>query len=207
MPHRLNREYLAGLSRVEYDIVAWFNTEPFHSTAISLSLALDAVVKASIDYDHSITVTNKPFKFINNHEKGSVQLRDLTNVGFMLAVFISFAMSFVSSFYIIFYIRERASKAKLMQFVSGLGVSTFWLTSIIFDLINYIVNAAIVIAIIFAFQMDGWKTMDDGLIPLCISLLAFGPSMLAMIYLLSHLFSIPSSGFMRMTIFFLCTGK
>lgn len=206
MQYRLNREYLAGVSLENVDYIAWFNTEPFHSTAISLNLAHNALIKSEVGPDYSISVSNKPFEFINKFEKGSVQLRDLTNVGFMLAVFISFAMAFVSSFYIIFYIRERVSEAKLMQFVSGLGVSTFWITSIIFDLINYIFNTAIVIAVVFAFQMDGWKTLEE-LIPLCVSLLVFGPSMLAIIYLLSHLFSLPSTGFIRMSIFFVCTGK
>lgn len=210
MPYRLNREYLAGLS-VEgnltiFDIVAWFNTEPFHSTAISLNLAHNALIKTELGPDYNISVSNKPFEFITKFGKGPVQLRDLTNVGFMLAVFISFAMAFVSSFYIIFYIRERVSEAKLLQFVSGLSVSTFWITSILFDLINYIFNTAIVMAVIFVFQMDGWKEVDE-LIPLGVSLLAFGPSMHAVIYVLSHLFALPSTGFIRMTIFFLCSGK
>lgn len=208
MPYRLNREYVAGFSLGpnEQGAVAWFNTELLHSTAISLNIALNAHTKYYLGPEYSISVSNKPFPFINKFEKGSVQLRDLTNVGFMLAVFISFAMAFVSSFYIIFYIRERVSEAKLLQFVSGLSVSTFWITSIIFDLINYIFNTAIVMAVIYAFKMDGWKTMDE-LIPLCVSLLAFGPSMLAVIYVLSRLFSMPSTGFIRMTILFLCTGK
>lgn len=206
MHHRLNREYLAGVSSDEYGIVAWFNAELLHATAISLNTAHNALFRNDMSPEHSITVTNKPFKFINKFEKGSVQLRDLTNVGFMLSVFISFAMAFVSSFYIIFYIKERVCEAKLLQFVSGLSVSTFWITSIIFDLINYIFNTAIVMAVVFAFQMDGWKTMDE-LLPLGVSLLAFGPSMLAIIYLFSRLFSLPSTGFIRMTILFLCTGK
>lgn len=161
MLYRLNREYLAGISYRGGEAVAWFNTEPFHSTAISLNLVHNTLIKTYLGADHSISVTNKPFKFVNKFGvKDSVQLRDLTNVGFMLAIFISFAMAFVSSFYIIFYIRERASEAKLLQFVCGLSVSTFWITNIIFDLINYVLNAVIVMAVVFAFQMDGWKTMD-----------------------------------------------
>lgn len=207
MHYRLNREYLAGISmNADKEYIAWFNTEPFHSTAISLNLAHNALIKTLLGPGYGISVTNKPFEFINKFEKGSVQLRDLTNVGFMLAIFISFAMAFVSSFYIIFYIRERVSEAKLLQFVSGLSVPTFWIPSIIFDLINYIFNTAIVMAVVVAFQMDGWKTMDE-LIPLVVSLLVFGPSMLAIIYVVSRLFSMPSTGFIRMTIFFLCTGK
>lgn len=206
MHYRLNREYLAGLAFSVNVYVAWFNPEPFHSTAISLNLAHNALIKSYLGSGYSISVTNKPFKFINKFEKGSVQLRDLTNLGFMLAIFITFAMAFTSSFYIIFYIKERVSQAKLLQFVSGLSVSTFWITSIIFDLINYIFNTVIVMAVIFAFQMDGWKTMDE-LIPLFVSLLVFGPSMLGIVYLLSRLFSMPSTGFIRMSIFFLCTGK
>lgn len=144
--------------------------------------------------------------FINKYEKGSIQLRDFTKVGFVLAIFISFAMAFVSSFYIIFYIRERVSQVKLMQFVCGLSASTLWITSIIFDTIIYIFSAGLVIVSIAAFQIIGWNTQEE-LIPVLVTLLVFGASMLPIIYVLSRLFSIPSTGFIRMTIFFICAGK
>lgn len=208
MHYRLTREYLVGLSASDKDneIIAWYNTEPFHSTAISLNLAHNAIIKSILGTDYGIDVTNKPFTFINKCEKGSIELRDFTKTGFVLAIFISFAMAFVSSFYIIFYIRERVSQVKLLQFVCGLSKSTLWITAIIFDLIIYIFSAGLVVLSIFAFQMNGWKTREE-LTPLLLTLLVFGLSMLPIIYVLSRVFSVPSTGFIRLTIFFLCTGK
>lgn len=209
MHYRLKREYLIGLSNAtswNADVIAWYNTEPFHSTAISLNFANNAIIKGVLGANYSIDVTNKPFKFINEYEKGSIQLRDFTKVGFVLAIFMSFAMAFVSSFYIIFYIRERVSQVKLLQFVCGLSASTLWITSIIFDLIVYLFSTGLVMISIFAFQMNGWTTKDE-LLPLLVTLLVFGASMLPIIYVLSRLFALPSTGFIRVTIFFICTGE
>lgn len=101
--------------------------------------------------------------------------------------------------------QERVSKAKLLQFVSGVNVSSYWITSFLFDFVTYVSTAFLVLATIFAFQEDGWSTMQE-ICPAFIALILFGFSMLPITYLMSRFFSIPSSGFVRMTIFYIFTG-
>lgn len=204
---RLNSRYLAGMSlnsTNEMDIIAWFNNQPFHTTALSLNLLHNSMLKATLGSEYNIKVTNSPLPF--RVESRISMLMAGNNMGFQLATNISFAMAFVSSFYLLFYIRERVSKAKLLQFVSGLNVSTFWITSFIFDFVTYIITAFILIITLIAFQEEGWSTIKD-LTPAFVTLMIFGFSMLPITFVSSLLFSIPSTGFVRMTIAFIFTGK
>lgn len=63
--------------------------------------------------------------------------------------------------YIIFYIKEESSKAKLLQFVSGVKVWTFWISTILVDLVIYLLSIALMSGIITAFSNPGWKTGED----------------------------------------------
>lgn len=201
---RLNARYLAGMSLVnDTQIVAWFNNQPFHTAPLSVNLVHNAVVRAKFGEDYSIHVSNSPLPF--RVESTMSLLMAGSNMGFQLATNISFAMAFVSSFYIMFYIKERVSKAKLLQFVSGLNVSTFWTTSFLFDFATFVLTAIILMITLFAFQEDGWSTIKE-LTPAFVTLLAFGFSMLPLTFTASLMFSIPSTGFVRMTIFFIFTG-
>lgn len=72
-----------------------------------------------------------------------------------------FCMAFVSSFYILFYIRERATKAKHLQFVSGADVFIFWGISFLWDIFTFFVTALFTVITIAAIQLDGFNTFDD----------------------------------------------
>lgn len=202
---RLNGRYLAGLSLVnDTQIVAWFNNQPFHTTALSLTLIHNAMIQSTLGSDYSVRVTNFPLPF--RIESTMSLLMMAQNMGFQLAANISFSMSFVSSFYLMFYIKERVSKAKLLQYVSGLNRSTFWITSFLFDFATYILNAIIMILVLGAFQEDGWSTFRE-LMPGFVTFVVFGFAMLPISFLSSYLFDIPSSGFVKMTIVYVFTGE
>lgn len=202
---RLNDRYLAGLSLVnDTEIVAWFNNQPMHTTALSLTLIHNAMIKSTLGHEYSIHVTNFPLPF--RIESTVSLLMMAQNMGFQLATNISFSMSFIASFYIMFYVKERVSKAKLLQYVSGLNVSTLWITSLIFDYGTFVLNCIVIILTLAVFQEDGWSTVDE-LMPGFVTLLVFGFAMLPISFLASHLFEIPSTGFVRMTIVYVFTGK
>lgn len=202
---RLNDRYLAGLSLVnDTQLVAWFNNQPLHTTALSLSLIHNAMIKSTLGPEYSVHVTNFPLPF--RIESTMSLLMMAQNMGFQLATNISFAMAFVSSFYIMFYIKERVSKAKLLQFVSGLNISSFWITSFLFDYGTFILNSIVMILVLAVFQEDGWSTFGE-LLPGFVTLIVFGFAMLPISFLSSHMFEIPSTGFVRMTIVYVFTGE
>jgi ATP-binding cassette subfamily A (ABC1) protein 3 len=82
-------------------------------------------------------------------------------MGFQVSFSLGFSMAFVSAFFIIFYVKERVSKAKHLQIVSGVEVMTFWLSSLVWDLIFFLLPVAGVIITFVAFREDGFSTASE----------------------------------------------
>jgi ATP-binding cassette subfamily A (ABC1) protein 3 len=82
-------------------------------------------------------------------------------MGFQVSFTLGFSMAFVSAFFIIFYVKERVSKAKHLQIVSGVEVLTFWLSSLVWDLIFFVLPVAGIIITFVAFGEDGFRTSTE----------------------------------------------
>lgn len=200
---QLNLEYLMGLSIFNGEIIAWFNGYPYHTPPLSIDTVHNAIIKAKLGTEYSIHMSNHPIPF--HLESNFGLLLAPNNMGFQLGSFVSFALAFVSSFYIIFYIKESVSKAKLLQYVSGLNVYTYWISSFLFDYVSFVFTSILMTITIIMFQETGWQTIYE-LVPAFLSFLIFGFAVLPIIYLFSMLFSEPPTGFVRMSIFFIITG-
>ena len=114
-------------------------------------------------------------------------------------------MSFITAMFVMFYIKERVSRAKLLQFVSGVNKIIFWLTSYIIDYVQFLLISLIFILTLYAYQKDGFSTFLD-LAQIFLLLAVFGFSVLPYTYLWSLLFEIPSSGLARLVIIYIVTG-
>lgn len=204
---RMNAQYLAAASIGKYEngtLIAWFNGQPLHTAPLSLNLLHNALFRAMIGEEYSVKVTNYPMPFTT---KSRMQmLAGGNNLGFQLATNVGFAMAFVSAFYVMFYIKERESKAKLLQFVSGVNVFTFWITSFIWDYFTFFLTAVLMVVTIGIFREEGWSTAPE-LGRAAVIFLLFGFGALPMTFIASLVFNVPSSGFTRMTTINIFTGN
>ena len=66
-------------------------------------------------------------------------------------------MAFVAASFIVFLVQERASKAKHLQFVSGVDPISYWTTAYLWDMINFMLPCLSIIILFAAFQQDGYK--------------------------------------------------
>lgn len=108
-----------------------------------------------MDDSYEITVTNAPLPY-----NITTKLERLSSFsgGFMLANAIGFGFSFVTAFFLFFVIKERETRYKLLQFVGGLKIWTFWLSQFIFDFLVYMLIAVVIMVIIACAQLDGLST-------------------------------------------------
>ncbi|XP_050517580.1 phospholipid-transporting ATPase ABCA3-like isoform X2 [Diabrotica virgifera virgifera] len=206
-PNVVRRSYIIGSTFTEQEfefgiiktihpvITAWFNNDPYHSPGIALGMALSSV------YNHytngHIEFVNKPLPF-----KAATQIDNIVggqSQGFQFAFNIGFSMAFISSFYVIFLIRENVSKSKHLQFVSGVKVYIFWFVNIICDMFVYLLVCSVLLITIYCFQQDGFKTSGD-MGRLFFLLLLFGWSFMPIYYVASLIFTVPSTGYTRMTL-------
>lgn len=155
------------------------------------------------------------------------QLNTGNNLGTQLSTNLCFCFCFVSAFYILFLIKERETRSKLLQFVGGVKVWTFWLSQLLWDIMTFALTAIIVIITIACWQEKGFSSFDDlgkffFFLPLKIYykksyfffaaryflvILLFGCSVLPFTYLISFYFTEPATGFARISIINIFAGK
>lgn len=70
-------------------------------------------------------------------------------------------MAFVSSFYILFYVKERVCKSKHLQFASGVNSYIFWMTSFLCDLMTFGVTILAIVLTLVCFQEEGFSKADE----------------------------------------------
>lgn len=188
-----NSRYLIGVTVTDDAITTWFNNQLYHTIPLSLAVTYNALLKSYCP-DCSITVTNEPLPFTVATRMAMLKLGN--NMGFQLASNTGFSMCFVAAFYVIFYIRERVTKAKLLQFVSGINIWTFWSTAFLWDIVTFVITILILLISVLIFQEDGWRTGGD-MARLFSLLFCFVWCVLPFVYLFSMIFDIPSSGFIK----------
>lgn len=62
--------------------------------------------------------------------------RVTTSVDVLVSICVIFAMSFVPASFVVFLIQERVSKAKHMQFISGVQPLLYWVANFIWDMVG-----------------------------------------------------------------------
>lgn len=103
---QLNFQYLAAASALSNNtIIAWFNNQFYHTASLALNLVHNAIVRALIDSEHSIHVTNAPLNFLTPANSTSEDELVTSVFGFSLSFAMGIAMPFVSASYIMFYIQ------------------------------------------------------------------------------------------------------
>uniref|UniRef100_A0A6E8W4G1 ABC transporter domain-containing protein n=1 Tax=Anopheles coluzzii TaxID=1518534 RepID=A0A6E8W4G1_ANOCL len=198
----VNREFMAAASITNTNHTVWWNPTGFHTAPLALNFMYNAIIK-SINKNFEITIINKPLPF--KAETRFTQLQAGNNLGFQISFNTGFAMSFIAALYIMFYIKERTSRAKLLQFVSGINVFTFWIVSFVWDFLTYVITALIYIATLAAFQEDGWSSFEE-LGRVFLVLIVFGIAFLPVTYLFSFWFEVPATGFVKMMIVNIFSG-
>lgn len=115
-----------------------------------------------------------------------------------------FGMAFLASSFVLFIVDERSSKAKHIQQVSGVNLSTFWLAAFLWDMINYIVPCVGILILFAAFQVPAFTGYNLGVVALL--LLEYGWSIIPLMYVLSYFFNKATTAFTLLVLFNVATG-
>lgn len=187
-----NRRNIFGL-RVDGDkLVALFNNEFYHSMPLSLNFLFNAYAKA-VDPETQIVLTSYPLPM------SSVSTFDLLgsykNTGFFLILAVGFATAFMSSFYITLVVKERVTRFKLLQLMSGVNLFIYWITSFIFDYFTFALMVFVMVTTLFLHDQEGFNTVSE-MMRLVLLYAAFIWAVLPWIYCLSMFFNSPTTGFL-----------
>ncbi|XP_077172968.1 phospholipid-transporting ATPase ABCA3 [Paroedura picta] len=184
-------------------VTAFFNNQAYHASATALLLADNALLKLLVGPNASITVANFP-QPRNVTETAKDQLME-GQTGFAIAINLLYGMASLSSTFALLLVSERAIKAKHVQFVSGVYVVNFWLSALLWDLINFLTPCVLMLVIFQAFDVKAF-TQDSHLVDVMQIFLLYGWAIIPLMYLLSFCFSVAATAYTRLTIFNIFSG-
>ncbi|XP_052239441.1 ATP-binding cassette sub-family A member 2-like isoform X2 [Dreissena polymorpha] len=188
--------------------MAWYNNKGYHAMPVYLNTLNNAILRANLPKHkghpaaYGITVTNHPMNQTNNVLNMDFILQ---GADVLIAIFIIAAMSFVPASFVVFLVYERGTKAKHLQFVSGLNPIIYWLANYVWDMCNYVIPAMCIIVILLAFQIPAYISSTN--FPSVIALFfLYGWSMTPVMYPASFFFKEPSAAYIFLIVINLFTG-
>ncbi|XP_022085288.1 ATP-binding cassette sub-family A member 2-like isoform X2 [Acanthaster planci] len=190
--------------------IAWFSHKGYHSPPTFVNVLNNAILRANLDPDihgnpsaYGITVINHPVNKTGWQLEDEFVTRQSTNV--LIAIFIIVAMSFVPAGFVVFLVIERSTKAKHLQYVSGMRPVVYWASNFIWDMMAYLLPATCCVLILILFDVPAYSSHTN--LPGVITLfLLYGFSMTPIMYPASFLFSESSSAYVTLIVLNLFTG-
>lgn len=109
--------------------------------------------------------------------------------------FIMLAVPFIPAAFATYVVREREVKAKHQQFVSGVSIPAYWLSTFLFDVMSYQPTVWMIVILLSAFpNTDNLSGITRHQLAATIGLLElYGTSITGFSYLISFFFASPSS--------------
>ncbi|KAL3988763.1 ATP-dependent DNA helicase 2 subunit 1 [Sarotherodon galilaeus] len=185
----------------EFNIKVWYNNKGWHAMVAFINVANNAILRAFLPtnanpVEFGITAINHPLNLTKEQLSEVTVLT--TSVDAVVAICVIFAMSFIPASFVLYLIQERVTKAKHLQFVSGVSPVVYWVTNFFWDMMNYTLSSAMVVGIFMAFDKKCY-TSPSNLPALIALLLLYGWSVTPMMYPLSYIFNIPSTAYVSLS--------
>uniref|UniRef100_A0A3B4DSZ9 ABC transporter domain-containing protein n=1 Tax=Pygocentrus nattereri TaxID=42514 RepID=A0A3B4DSZ9_PYGNA len=182
-------------------LTVWFNNKGWHAMVSFVNIMNNGLLRASLSpgparMTHGITAYNHPLNLTK--EQLTEMTLKTTSVDVLLSICVIFAMSLVPASFVLFLIEERVSKAKHLQFVSGVKPILYWTANFVWDMLNYTVPATLVLFIFIGFQQEAYVS-EKNLPALVLLLLLYGWSITPLMYPASFVFSVPSTAYVTLT--------
>uniref|UniRef100_A0A3Q1EF74 P-type phospholipid transporter n=1 Tax=Acanthochromis polyacanthus TaxID=80966 RepID=A0A3Q1EF74_9TELE len=185
----------------EFNIKVWYNNKGWHAMVAFMNVANNAILRAFLPssakpVEFGITAINHPLNLTKEQLSEVTVLT--TSVDAVVAICVIFAMSFIPASFVLYLIQERVTKAKHLQFVSGVSPLVYWVSNFFWDMVNYSLSTAMIVGIFMAFDKKCY-TSSSNLPALIVLLLLYGWSVTPMMYPMSYVFSIPSTAYVSLS--------
>uniref|UniRef100_H2YX18 ABC transporter domain-containing protein n=1 Tax=Ciona savignyi TaxID=51511 RepID=H2YX18_CIOSA len=179
----------------------WFDNSGWHSMPTWLNIMNNAALRSSLPpsadpTEYGIAAFNHPLNFTETEVDLAAFTQSATDT--IISISVIFALAFVPASFVLFLIEEKVSKAKHLQFVSGVNQFIYWIANFTWDMLNYSIPAIIVIIIFLCFQTDAYVSAAN--LPCLVCLLfLYGFAITPMMYPASFYFEVPSTAYVVLT--------
>ncbi|XP_043381517.1 glucosylceramide transporter ABCA12 [Chelonia mydas] len=165
----------------------WYNPEGYHSLPAYLNSLNNFILRANMPKNESskygISIVSHPYP--GGQSKEQVMLSSLLDILVSMSVLIGYSITTAS--FVLYVVKEHQTKAKQLQHISGIGVTSYWVTNFIYDLVLFMVPVALSIGVISAFQIPAFFN-DNNLLAVFLLMMMFGYATFSWMYLLAGIF-------------------
>ncbi|ELK17237.1 ATP-binding cassette sub-family A member 12, partial [Pteropus alecto] len=165
----------------------WYDPEGYHSLPAYLNSLNNFLLRVNMSkYDaarHGIIMYSHPYPGVQDQEQATMS----SLIDILVALSILMGYSVTTASFVTYVVREHQTKAKQLQHISGIGVTCYWVTNFIYDMVFYLVPVAFSIGIIAIFKLPAFYS-ENNLGAVSLLLLLFGYATFSWMYLLAGLF-------------------
>uniref|UniRef100_A0AAR2JEC1 ABC transporter domain-containing protein n=1 Tax=Pygocentrus nattereri TaxID=42514 RepID=A0AAR2JEC1_PYGNA len=165
------------------EITGYFNNQGYHTPATALMLVDNALYRLLAGPNASIQTGNKP---LPRNMSEAAQSQGQT--GFAIAINLMYGMASLASTFALLLVSERSVKSKHVQQVSGVYLSNFWFSALLWDLVNFLLPCFLMLVVFRVFAVKAFVE-ENHLVDVLLLLLLYGWAVIPLMYLLSFLFS------------------
>jgi ATP-binding cassette, subfamily A (ABC1), member 3 len=165
---------------IQYNFSA-FHIAPTLQALATQGLARSALGKSNFTVD--ATIDALPFTGLES----KISQSDAAFSPWFLVVL---SFPFIAGSFATFIVQERESKAKHLQTVAGVKPSAYWLSTYIWDTLNYLIPMVITVLFMLAFDVGVLTSMDRGIFGgVLTTLFLYGPASAGFTYCISYGFT------------------
>ncbi|XP_070500324.1 phospholipid-transporting ATPase ABCA3-like isoform X2 [Chironomus tepperi] len=175
---KVNHMNLIAATFKTNSIIAWFNTQLYHTMPLTINTVNRAILKSVVGNDYDITVTNHPYTYTQHSAQNS------SPILLILSFLIIWPLIYIGH-----NIKERVMKFKFQLFISGTNRLVYWITNLIFDYLLFVLICLVLFGCIAVSNFDNNQfrmLMTVGS--------SYGFSWICFIYAFSYLFTKSSTG-------------
>ncbi|XP_032182961.1 ATP-binding cassette sub-family A member 17-like isoform X2 [Mustela erminea] len=178
-------------------VTALFNNHAYHSPAVALALVDNILFKLLSGARASITAVNHPQP--RTALEASEDILYQGPKAHFLITNLLFGIAFLSSSFSILTVKERSTKAKHIQFTSGVYVATFWLSALLWDFITSFVPSLLLL-VVFLYYKEEAFTHEGNIPAILLALALYSWASTPFVYLASFCLHYEGSAFIKLFI-------
>uniref|UniRef100_A0A8C5KJ17 ATP-binding cassette, sub-family A member 12 n=1 Tax=Jaculus jaculus TaxID=51337 RepID=A0A8C5KJ17_JACJA len=165
----------------------WYDPEGYHSLPAYLNSLNNFLLRVNMSkHDaarHGIIMYSHPYPGVQDQEQATIS----SLIDILVALSILMGYSVTTASFVTYVVREHQTKAKQLQHISGIGVTCYWVTNFIYDMVFYLVPVSFSIGVIAIFKLPAFYS-GNNLGAVSLLLLLFGYATFSWMYLLAGLF-------------------
>lgn len=112
-------------------------------------------------------------------------LNSLLDIIVSMSVLVGYSITTAS--FVLYVVKEHQTKAKQLQHISGMGMTSYWVTNFVYDLVLFMVPIGLSVGVISSFQIPAF-CYNNNLLAVFLLLLLFGYATFSWMYLLAGFF-------------------